>query len=87
MDTAILVKLLNVVALVTMMLSIGLTVKYEQVVAAAMQTRLVVLALVANFVLVPLVTIGLLAGFQALPLVSAGFLVLAVCPAHRSDHP
>jgi bile acid:Na+ symporter, BASS family len=80
MDTAILVKLLNVIALVTMMLSIGLTVKYEQVVAAAMRTRLVVLALVANFVLLPLVTIGLLAGFQAPPLVSAGFLILAVCP-------
>jgi bile acid:Na+ symporter, BASS family len=80
MDTAVLVKLLNVVALITMMLSIGLSVKYEQVLASARQTRLVLLALVANFVLVPLVTLGLLFGFHALPLVSAGFLILAVCP-------
>ncbi len=80
MDAAILVKLLNVVALAVMMLSIGLTVDYEQVVVSARQPRLVVLALVANFVLVPLVTVGLLAAFRAQPLVSAGFLILAVCP-------
>ncbi|SIO23397.1 bile acid:Na+ symporter, BASS family [Singulisphaera sp. GP187] len=75
-----LIKLLNVIALMAMMLSIGLTVKYEQVVASIRQTRLVALALLANFVLIPLITVGLLAGFQAQPLVSAGFLILAVCP-------
>ncbi len=63
-----------------MMLSIGLAVKYEQVMASARQARQVVPAIVANFVLVPLVTCGLLAGFHAAPLVSAGFLILAVCP-------
>lgn len=80
MDTAALVKLLNVSALIAIMLSIGLTVKFEQVLASARHIRLVVLAVVANFVLVPLVTVGLLYGFQATPLVSAGFLILAVCP-------
>jgi BASS family bile acid:Na+ symporter len=80
MDTAFLLKLLNVVALVTIMLSIGLTVKFEQVLASARQVRLVVLGIVANFVLVPLVTVGLLYGFQTPALVSAGFLILAVCP-------
>jgi BASS family bile acid:Na+ symporter len=80
MDTAILIKLVNVIALMAMMLSIGMTVRFEQVIASARHVRLVVLALVANFVLVPLVTVGLLSWFQALPLVSAGFLILAVCP-------
>jgi BASS family bile acid:Na+ symporter len=80
MDTAFLLKLLNVVALVAIMLSIGLTVKFEQVLASARQVRLVVLGIVANFVLVPLVTVGLLYGFQTPHLVSAGFLILAVCP-------
>lgn len=80
MSASILIRSLNVVALMTMMLSIGLTVTYEQVAATARRPRLVARALAANFVLVPLVTVGLLAGFQAIPLVSAGFLILAVCP-------
>jgi BASS family bile acid:Na+ symporter len=80
MDTAGLIKLLNVVALIALMLGIGLTVKFEQVIASARQVRLVVLGIAANFVLVPLVTVGLLHAFQAVPLVSAGFLILAVCP-------
>lgn len=80
MDTATLIKLLNVIALMAMMLSIGLKVTFAQVTASARHIRLVVLAIVANFVLVPLVTVGLLLGFQAPALASAGFLILAVCP-------
>jgi BASS family bile acid:Na+ symporter len=80
MDTATLVHLLNVIALIAIMLSIGLTVTFEEVLASARHIRLVVLGLVANFVLVPLVTAGLLYVFQTPPLVSAGFLILAVCP-------
>jgi len=80
MDTASFIKLLNIVALVAIMLSIGMTVKFEQLLASARQVRLVALGLIANFVLVPLVTVGLLYGVQPAPPVSVGFLILAVCP-------
>ena len=80
MDAAILIKLLNVIALFAIMLSIGLKVTFAEVIASARQVRLVVLGVLANFVLVPLVTVGLLLSFQTQPLVSAGFLILAVCP-------
>ncbi len=80
MNTHLLIKVLNIGALLAMMLSIGMTVKIEQVIASARNVRLVVLAVLANFALVPLVTVGLLAGFHAAPLVAAGFLILAVCP-------
>src|SRR5262245_44245716 len=80
MNAARVIDLLNITALVALMLSIGLTVNFAAVIAAARQVRLVMLGVAANFVLVPLVTVGLLYGFQAAPLVSAGFLILAVCP-------
>ncbi len=80
MDSASLIKLLNVVALAAIMLAIGLSVRFEQVAASLRRTRLVLMGVVANFVLVPLVTVALLYCFQAQPLVSAGFLILAVCP-------
>ncbi|MBL8795227.1 MAG: bile acid:sodium symporter [Planctomycetia bacterium] len=80
METAGLIKLLNVVALVVLMLSIGLTVQPAQVLVAARQVRLVLLGVLANFVLTPLITVGLLVAFDAVPLVAAGFLILAVCP-------
>jgi BASS family bile acid:Na+ symporter len=80
MTTAFLIKLLNVVALVGIMLTIGLTVRVAEVVAAARHVRLVVLGIAANFVFVPLVTVGLLILFGTDPIVSVGFLILAVCP-------
>ena len=80
MDTASLIKLLNVAALVTIMLSIGLAVKFEHVAKSVKHVWPVVFGLIANFVLVPLVTVALLAAFRPDPLVSAGFLILAVCP-------
>lgn len=80
MDTASLIKLLNVAALVAMMLSVGLSVRWDEVLESARQFRSVALGLIANFLLVPLVTIGLLAAFRPDPLVSTGFLILAVCP-------
>lgn len=73
-------KLLNVLALVVLMLSIGMQVTIEQVLASLGRHRQVALGIVANFVLVPLATVMLLAWFQPSPLVSAGFLILAVCP-------
>lgn len=80
MDATALIKVLNVVALAAIMLSIGLGVRFEQILAALRHRRLVLSAVVVNFVLVPLVTSGLLRLFQAEALVSAGFLILAVCP-------
>jgi BASS family bile acid:Na+ symporter len=79
-DTQGLVTLLNITALVTIMLSMGLQVRFEAVIASTRPVLPVVLGLVANYVLVPAVTLGLLRLFQAEPLVSVGFFVLAVCP-------
>jgi bile acid:Na+ symporter, BASS family len=79
-DIPSLINLLNVTALVTIMLSMGMQVRFEAVVASARRTRLLVLGLLANYVLVPAVTLGLLFLFQTNPLVSVGFLILAVCP-------
>lgn len=87
MDTAFLVKLLNVAALVAMMLSIGLTVKFEEVLASARQVRLVVLGVAGNFVLVPLLTVGLLHTFQAPPLAAAAFSSWPSAPARPWGHP
>lgn len=80
MDTDTLVKLLNIIALIAMMLSIGLKVTFADVIASARQIRWVAMSLIANFVLLPIVTILLLWAFQAPPVVAAGFLILAVCP-------
>jgi BASS family bile acid:Na+ symporter len=74
------ITLLNVTALVTMMLSMGMQVTFGEVLASARRVRLMVFGLVANYVLVPVVTFGLLVVFQSDPPVSAGFLILAVCP-------
>lgn len=80
MDTASLISLVNVTALVTIMLSMGLQVKWQAVMASTRPVLLVALGLFANYVLVPAVTLGLLYLFQANPMVSAGFFILAVCP-------
>jgi bile acid:Na+ symporter, BASS family len=79
-DTQRLVSLLNVAALVTIMLSMGLQVTIPAVLASARSARLLLQGLLANYVAVPLVTMGLLDVFQADAMVSAGFFVLAVCP-------
>jgi BASS family bile acid:Na+ symporter len=62
------------------MLSMGMQVKFEAVLASARRTRLLVLGLLANYVLIPAVTLGLLFLFQVNPLVAVGFLILALCP-------
>lgn len=74
------IKVLNVVALASIMFTLGLKVQIAEVVAAGRQFRLIALALLANFVLVPLYTVVLLEAFQAPPLAAVGFLILAVCP-------
>jgi BASS family bile acid:Na+ symporter len=75
-----LITLVNVTALVAIMLSMGLQVKWQAVRASTRPVLLVVLGLLANYVLVPAVTLGLLPLFQADPMVPAGFFILAVCP-------
>ena len=72
------ITFINLTALVTIMLSMGMQVKFEAVVASANPLRRVALGLLANFVLVPAVTVGLLYLFQAEPIVSAGFRSLGV---------
>jgi len=79
-DTSTVIALLNVAALFTMMLSMGMQVRFEAVLASARRTRLLMFGLLANYVLVPAATVGLLFLFQANPLVSVGFLILGVCP-------
>jgi BASS family bile acid:Na+ symporter len=79
-DAATLIKLATVAALAAIMVSIGLKVSFQEVLASARDTRVVALSILANFVLVPIVTVGLLYGLQAPALASVGFLVLAVCP-------
>src|SRR5262245_38397621 len=80
MDNAALIKLLNVIALVVMMLSIGIKVSFRQVLTSARDIRVVGASILANFVLVPLVTVGLLYALHAPALAAVGFLILAVCP-------
>jgi BASS family bile acid:Na+ symporter len=55
-------------------------VKWQALTASTRPVLLVLLAVFANYVLVPAVTLGLLYLFQADPMVSAGFFILAVCP-------
>jgi bile acid:Na+ symporter, BASS family len=78
--TSTIITLLNVTALVAMMLSMGMKVTLESLLASARQTRLVLFGLLANYVLAPTVTVGLLLLFRTNPAVSVGFLILAVCP-------
>jgi BASS family bile acid:Na+ symporter len=79
-ETTTLIALLNVAALVTIMLSMGLQVNIQDILASARPARPLVLGLLANYVIVPIVTLGLLSLFQANPMVSVGFFILAVCP-------
>ena len=80
MNTATVVALLNVTALVAIMLAMGMQVKFEAVTASFRPVHRVGLGLIANYALVPAVTVVLLYLFRAAPMVSAGFLILAVCP-------
>ena len=75
-----LIVVLNATALVTMMLSMGLRVGSDELLASARPAHRLILGLVANYALVPAVTLGLLRAFHADPMVSVRFLVLASCP-------
>jgi BASS family bile acid:Na+ symporter len=75
------INLLVTIMLIEMMAAVGLGVTIAELVSIAKDWRLVLQAVVANYVCVPAVTVGLLMLFQPPdPLVSVGFLILAVCP-------
>ncbi|HEX4592294.1 MAG TPA: hypothetical protein VH120_20330, partial [Gemmataceae bacterium] len=80
MDAQKLVSLINLVALVALMLSMGLRVSIGEVAASARSAGRVGLGLVANYLLFPVATLGLLDVFAPAPMVAVGFLILAVCP-------
>jgi bile acid:Na+ symporter, BASS family len=76
-------RLINIVVTITlieMMMAIGLSVTFGDLVGVARSWRLVARAGLANYVCVPAATVGLLLLFDAQPMVAAGFLILAVCP-------
>jgi BASS family bile acid:Na+ symporter len=73
-------QIIMAITLIEMMVAIGLGVTFSQLYAVTTNWRLVVSALVANYVCVPAAAVGLLLLFQAPPAVTAGLLILAVCP-------
>ncbi len=80
MSLTSLVKPVLLLGLMVVMLSMGLKVKLDEVVASIRMPRLLILSVVANFLLVPAVMMGILQAFDPGPLLSVGFLILAVCP-------
>src|SRR5260370_39584187 len=80
MPLASIANLLILLGLIAVMLSMGLAVKFEDVLASARKPRLVVSGLLANFLLIPVCTIGLLRVYDPDPMVSAGFPIFAACP-------
>jgi BASS family bile acid:Na+ symporter len=74
------INLLASITLIEMMLTIGLGVKISEIVAVAKDWRLVLRAMVANYVIVPAAAVGLLLLFKANEMVAAGILIAAVCP-------
>lgn len=80
MTAAHFVNLLAEVTLIEMMVTLGLGVKISDVLAVGREWSLVLIALLANYVIVPGAAIGLLLLFHASPMVAAGFMVAAVCP-------
>lgn len=74
------INLLVTITLIEMMIAIGLGVALTDLILVARDWRLLIRALVANYLCVPAVTVGLLLLFHAQPMVAVGFLILAVCP-------
>lgn len=80
MTAAQAIVVLNVAALGTLMLSMGLQVSFATAWASARPLPLIIRCILANFVLVPAMALALLYAFHAHPLVWIGFFILAVCP-------
>jgi BASS family bile acid:Na+ symporter len=75
-----LINVLVTVMLVEMMVAIGLRIPFSNLVSTVTNWRLMLQAVLANYVCVPAAAVGLLLLFGAEPMIAAGFLVLAVCP-------
>jgi len=75
-----LASLLVLILLIEMMVSVGLAVSLADLLAVVSNIRLLVRALLANYVLVPAATLILLYLFRVQPILAVGFLLIAVCP-------
>lgn len=76
-------RLINVLVFLTLfqlMITIGLGITAQQVVAVAKSRRMVASAALANYVFVPACALALQMLFHWPPLLAAGFLITAVCP-------
>ena len=75
-----LIHVLAAITLFEMMIAIGLSVTFGELIGVARDWRLLIRAVAANYIGVPAAAIGLLILFHAQPLVATGFLIAAVCP-------
>jgi len=75
-----LINLLAAMTLIEMMISIGLGVRWSEIVLLGRAWNVIGRALLANYVLVPAAAVALLAWFHPKPMVAVAFLVVAVCP-------
>lgn len=75
-----LINVLVTVMLVEMMAAIGLRVRFNDLARIVKNRRVMLQAVLANYICVPAAAVALLLLFDASPMVGAGFLILAVCP-------
>src|SRR3954468_3187651 len=66
--------------LVTSMLEVGLSLTFRQIFAPLRQVRLIIAALVANFLIVPGIAVGIAAALELEPPLTAGLMLLALAP-------
>lgn len=74
-------NLLTVAALFVMTVGMGLELTFGEIAAVAKDGRLIVRALIANFVIQPTAAVALLLVLKPTPMASVGILLLAACPA------
>lgn len=76
-----LISILVTIMLVEMMIAVGLATTLNELIGIARNWRLILLAVLANYICFPLAAIVLILFFHpADPTVAAGFLILVVCP-------
>jgi BASS family bile acid:Na+ symporter len=81
MNAAEFIRVLVPLTLIEMMIAVGLSVGLTELAATARNWRLIIRAMLANYLCVPLITVGLLLWVRPPdPMVALGFLILALCP-------
>ena len=75
-----LIGVLVAVLLIQMMATVGLRVSFGELGGIVKNWRLLLRAVLANYVVVPAAAVALVLLFHAQPMVATGFLILAVCP-------